>query len=635
MKRKSNSLKKEENNNDGRNDDSSPGSDDSTSGRPNEQGSARREILSSRTSPSSPTPRPPSPGHRSMRLVDPDLEKPSNIARQGTDGTECTMSTAGSTHLTLVHSNSLASQSQIPRTPRRSTNRTSKRRPSRQLYSRQIQVLTSVSGISLLLFLFFFLNMFAFAALISTLSSLTMLSYTSYTYLMYLITSDDVNFFELLPESVQQYLSETTVHSALTDSSSFLENRFFLLYFIPGLSEEQVMGMVNRLPARHRDLLLGPGGMARMLLPENAWRMIDPNGPQRNATTLNVQNINSVDSLEEEGVGTLGLPIIRESADEDNFDVEESEQEEVTIQDAVQGLAHTAASLLFGRGNEDQEEEHTITYNSSEDDLYEERVADEVSNIAVDPSNLNDLNWIDDQRRNTNANHSIGSEDDDSDIGIDITPDAFTGHMSEGRLTRLARVLRLPISSPIEESSAMVTISSTPPTTVTTRRPVTLSRPTQGTDSTTPNNEELVVEQNLEEQILSEAVSTMISNYSSAAAQSLTGLAHFAVEAAAPTIIRTGLTISSLSGAGLLGYISSRSGTTSPGDIIFGGRQRSAPQGGERYVITGLFSTFFVGIASVGTAYFMRNRARAYLTSERIKAAEEKSEEEREKDKHI
>jgi hypothetical protein len=499
-----------------------------------------------------------------------------------------------------------------------------------------------VSGISLLLFLFFFLNIFAFAALISTVSSLTMLSYTSYTYLMYLITSDDVNFFELLPESVQQYLSETTVHSALTDSSSFLENRFFLLYFIPGLSEEQVMGMVNRLPARHRDVLLGPGGMARMLLPENAWRMIDPNGPQRNAPNLNVQNVNSVDSLEEEDVGTLGLPVIRESADEADFDVEESEQEEVTIQDAVQGLAHTAASLLFGRGNEDQEEEHAIAYNSSEDDLYEERVADEVSNIAVEASNLNDLNWIDDQRRNTNANSSIGSEDEDSDIGIDITPDAFTGDMSEGRLTRLARVLRLPISSPTEESSALVRtrnasviISSTPPTTVTTRLPVTPSRPTQGTDSTTPNNEELALEQNLEEQILSEAVSTMMTNYSSAAAQSLTGLAHFAVEAAAPTIIRTGLTISSLSGAGLLGYFSSRAGTTSPGDIIFGGRQRSAPQGGERYVITGLFSTFFVGIASVGTAHLMRNRARAYLTSERIKAAEEKSEEEREKDKHI
>lgn len=619
------------------NDDSTSASNDSTS-ESNEEDRSRRNVLSSSTpSHSSPRPRPPSPGHRSMRLVDPDLEKPSNVARQGTDGTECTMSTAGSTHLTLVHSNSLTSQN--TRRPPRRTNR--RPHPSRQLYSRQIQILTSLSGISFLLFLFFFLNIFAFAALISTVSSLSMLSYTSYSYLMYMITSDDVNIYELLPESVQQYLSETTVHSALTDSSSFLENRFFLLYFIPGLSEEQIMSMVNRLPARHRDVLLGPGGMARMLLPENAWRRIDPNGQQQRMPNLEVQHVTSLDSLEDEGVGLhesgghIGLPVIREGADESNLDAEESQ--EVTFQDAVEGLAHTAASLLLGRGNEDQEEEYTIAYNSSEDDMYEDRVTSEVSNIPVDVSNLNDLNWTDD-RRDRNSN-SIDSEDEGSDLGIDISPDAFTGDMSEGRLTRLARVLHLPTSSRTGDSSALVrrrstsvALSNTPPTTVTTRSPSIPSRPTGDTNNNPLNNEELVREHNLEEEILSDAVTTMIRNYSSAASQSLTSLAHATLETAAPTILRAGIAVSSLSGLGLL-HLSSRAGAASPGDLIFGGRQRNAPQRGERYVITGLFSTFLVGLASVGTTYVMRNRSRAYLTSARRKAAEEQAKEEGEKDK--
>ena len=51
-------------------------------------------------------------------------------------------------------------------------------------------------------------------------------------------------------------------------------------------------------------------------------------------------------------------------------------------------------------------------------------------------------------------------------------------------------------------------------------------------------------------------------------------------------------------------------------------------QAGERFVVTGLLSTFFVGVASVGTTYFMRNRSRAYLSAARIKAAEEKEAEE-------
>jgi len=90
------------------------------------------------------------------------------------------------------------------------------------------------------MFLLFFLNFFAFAALIIGLSSTSMLAYTAYIYFLHILNGGDGTLFDYLPESMQNYLTNTSLHQAMTDDSSFLENRWYLLYLIPGLTPEQI-----------------------------------------------------------------------------------------------------------------------------------------------------------------------------------------------------------------------------------------------------------------------------------------------------------------------------------------------------------------------------------------------------------
>ena len=42
-------------------------------------------------------------------------------------------------------------------------------------------------------------------------------------------------------------------------SSFFLENRYLLLYFIPGITQQQLDSYLERLPARHQYVLVRPG----------------------------------------------------------------------------------------------------------------------------------------------------------------------------------------------------------------------------------------------------------------------------------------------------------------------------------------------------------------------------------------
>jgi hypothetical protein len=64
---------------------------------------------------------------------------------------------------------------------------------------------------------------------------------------------------DYLPASMYQQLTTTSVHEWMMDSSFFLENRYLLLYFIPGTTQEQLDSYLERLPARHQYILTRPG----------------------------------------------------------------------------------------------------------------------------------------------------------------------------------------------------------------------------------------------------------------------------------------------------------------------------------------------------------------------------------------
>jgi hypothetical protein len=82
-----------------------------------------------------------------------------------------------------------------------------------------------------------------------------------------------------LPESLSHTLTSQTLHEYLTDDSFGLEYRHLLLYFMPGLSNEQIEQYVDQLPPRHREELRRHGmgyffgdGFMRLLMGEHAYR---------------------------------------------------------------------------------------------------------------------------------------------------------------------------------------------------------------------------------------------------------------------------------------------------------------------------------------------------------------------------
>jgi len=64
---------------------------------------------------------------------------------------------------------------------------------------------------------------------------------------------------DLLPTSLYESLVNTSFHEFMTDGAFARENQHFLLYFIPGLSLDQLEDYLERLVPRHRRRLYQPG----------------------------------------------------------------------------------------------------------------------------------------------------------------------------------------------------------------------------------------------------------------------------------------------------------------------------------------------------------------------------------------
>ncbi len=459
--------------------------------------------------------------------------------------------------------------------------RGSRRRPptSSRLFNRQLMILSSSTGTSLVLFLFFYLNFFAFTALMSFAVSTFMLVYTSYAYIIYLIQSGELNIFTLLPQSVRDRLLNSSIHDMFTEPADYMENRFLLLYFIPGLSPEQILQMVNRLPQRHRDLVLGPGGLARIFFPSLA---------QSSNAIVSGRNISpQIQFADAEVNDHLPLPVIEEG------DEEPVEPDDVTNADALRGIFDTARTLMTGESPNEYDQ-------VAEQDMY---IA-----TSQDTSQIPDLSWDNVDSHEEEVHVDIQSQaSDDSDLGLDINADDMTGNLQEGQLSRIARLVGVRHQQQPDTNS--------PPRTVTAR-----PRPSDAQPRFSPppiqedsNHQQTAEEErNLENEILNDAVSTVVNSYYNMAVQSVTEVASNIVDSVAPSIIRAGTRLSSLSGVGLMGIFSSRLLSEYPVSVM--GRAittRNLSEGrAGRYAVRGLLTTLTLGVVTVGTAYLTRSAIR-------------------------
>jgi len=169
---------------------------------------------------------------------------------------------------------------------------------SKKLLLFQIKILFGILIASLSVLPMILLNLGALIFLILTSLSFALLFYTSYRYVCSLHQKNPRFLFHCLPTKMRSCLMETSVHRYMVerkkdndndndndnnvqDSSSFYM-RYMFIYFIPGLNENDLARLIEQLPMHHRQLLLQPGGIAKMLLPESILNFFAPPPRQNN-----------------------------------------------------------------------------------------------------------------------------------------------------------------------------------------------------------------------------------------------------------------------------------------------------------------------------------------------------------------
>ena len=122
---------------------------------------------------------------------------------------------------------------------------------------RQTTVLLVTSTSSFVLFLFLSLPFSALVSLFIFVSSTYLITYNIILYgsVQFELIVQGRGFGDYLSEYMYNQLTELTLHEWLQDGSFTLEHRHLMLYFIPGISPEQLETYIDRLPARHRSNL--------------------------------------------------------------------------------------------------------------------------------------------------------------------------------------------------------------------------------------------------------------------------------------------------------------------------------------------------------------------------------------------
>mmetsp|Transcript_16070 Transcript_16070/g.30357 ORF Transcript_16070/g.30357 Transcript_16070/m.30357 type:complete len:712 (-) Transcript_16070:123-2258(-) len=638
-----------------------------------------------------------------------------------------------------ANANITISHDQSRRRRQRYSSSSSSSRQQQQLYHYQIRILLYTTFFSTILFLFFFLNLMAFLTFFFGLSSFTMLGYTLYSYLLFLQNdASDGILFRLLPSSLQDYLQYISPHEAMTGGdgmSSFLHDRWYWMYLIPGLTSEQINALVEqRLSDRQREMAYGPGGMARLFLPDQVYRLIAPppvaagasesggggvlvrrsddsgdrrrqmrlihgsdstgagrgtgsdSRRRRRRITRDNHERSMVMRITEDGRHGIPLPVIEERDDgdgsiinndngmdndhdgpiiqliDDDDDEEGEEQEQiVTMQDAFLGIVQNARNIIMSSNAPVDNTNNGITTAVTSIDTDEQQIQRHIM------EEYNDLSWDDHDEDNGHRDHNQGivhthdSESETSDLGIDVSSNDFTGGMNDGQLGRLGWFLRLRLPA---ATSARITGMDTTSSSIRSHHTATESHDhddlpprvvtmitTVHHDGNNLNNHhrrqhpEQQSQQDQEQQdvsgeeIINQALSTMVDNYTNSAREAVTNAITDAtvsfVESTTPTLIRAGNWMASFASAGLLGlYAASHVNVRSIGSGIGGGGSSSSISSSsrrlvgegrtERYMETGLLSTMAMGVLTTGGAYLARWLTRRYMTGHRGALMDEK-----------
>ena len=460
--------------------------------------------------------------------------------------------------------------------------RQERQRQTPEAVMRQLQTLASTLGISFGLFLLFFLNLPALLFLISTVALAVLTATIAYQYvlLQYHAVLETGGFVNLLPESVQNSIRDalqgTTLHEWMTDPAFFMEYRYLMLYFIPGLDPAQLDALVDRLPERHRNVLRQPGYMSSMT-PASLRRALvnDEGGSNANGNAV-VPTSNS-DISARDGARRQLFAEGRSDASSRDGDSIGSDNSVGAYQPSTSQLWADIAATVTGvlQGSAAGQGTLDVIHEEGENDDVSSRGNSVESGVVIE---------------------QIPSEDE-SDEQLPAIPPTVT-------------VDDTSVATP--EQQQLATAPQTPPT--------------------TPTAEE---EQQVEGDILNDAVAAMTNNYINAATEAATNTIRDvtvgAVEYLTPSIVRLGFGTSFLSGLGLFGgyYMNFVRGHPmgwrrpvprligSNGNSSGGTGEREAMTTTARYITYGLMSSAFGGAASAGFMLLVRSGVRRSLAAQR------------------
>jgi hypothetical protein len=528
------------------------------------------------------------------------VETPSSITTAGQTADSTTLATQSSPlNLRRLNSQRRRRGSMANDT----SNTTSLQRQYRILRS-QIILLLGSSALGLLLFLFYALPLAAFASLIFFVSSLGALLpvFSQMAIAQYqLEMQHPLGLVRYLPDSLRIMLTETTLHEFMADTTFFMEYRYLLLYFIPGLRPEQLMEYIDRLPSRHREALIRPG-LGRLMpsvIMESLMRIDENDEGVEYELVDEDDNANTGDG--ELSVAS-GLTIDREHMlvevndeyDYDDENVNDDDDAPVTLFETIGGLRRTIVDFARGNGSRD-------------DDI--------VSNPTL-PTEASATFYTANATPTTEEDHDNEEEDDDASF-------EFSLDLSTTGLTNIVRE-EAPVSASSNNNFGVQNVVVALP---------------QSPDSES-NNAQVQQEYDLEGIILAEATSAATAYYASQATAVAMDAATEAIVTTSSWIIRTGSWTGVIAGGGgivasiladysLLSLGFSSVNTISLGFISNAGRgNRNSSNGAmsERrssYIpaMYGFFATSAFGFIGAGVAYLVRNHARAAIATKREQQA--------------
>ena len=224
-------------------------------GVPRDLYSADESVISGGTTSSMMTPQLMAPDHHSIQLVG---APPSTNKLVGTSMTPPHHHLAAAASA-VTGGSLMTTTPSFPLTPKEYENLEKAMR--QRIYTFAGSILLSLS-----FFLYIILPFYALVALAAAAASAALAANEVYQYALveYDHRARHTGFGDLLPDRVfriltQQSLHEfiMSLHGSANPATSF--NRFFVIYFLPGLTPEQRNAYIQRLPRRHRQMLERPG----------------------------------------------------------------------------------------------------------------------------------------------------------------------------------------------------------------------------------------------------------------------------------------------------------------------------------------------------------------------------------------